>query len=229
MCIIYYKVYYIVHYSIKLASGSLSPQDDESETDVDGNLIKGVLCAGLQKTPEKGTIQKNLEAHFEQACVPASTGATGETDQVAALTDAMAKLQRKMEQQDAIMKQQADELEAMKQAKASEASQSMQAAASAPTKPVSASSEPIHDSMDTDQEPDGPTFEAGKQRLRRLCRPRKDGTIPASENVLAEWKKQGKDRTNLIKLFLEKGCDEDPWSKEAQKCPVAPYAPHRST
>ena len=50
---------------------------------------------------------------------------------------------------------------------------------------------------------------AARQRLRRLCKPNKKGQVLAPPHIVDEWKKCGTARDDLVRLFMDVGCDKD--------------------
>ena len=54
------------------------------------------------------------------------------------------------------------------------------------------------------------SFEAARQRVRRMVKVRADGTCAVPQHVVDQWNKQGKSREQLIRVFMEQGCDKDP-------------------
>ena len=69
-----------------------------------------------------------------------------------------------------------------------------------------------HDDDDDDDHDDGcdGASQAIKQKVRRLCRRRANGSLIVPEAVHQAWKNPGPSRDNLIKLYLKNGCQKDP-------------------
>ena len=65
------------------------------------------------------------------------------------------------------------------------------------------------DDDNDDEGPDGATA-AIKQKVRRMCRRRANGSLIVPEAVHQAWKNPGPSRDNVIKLFMKNGCQKDP-------------------
>ena len=148
---------------------------------------------------EAGSFQdQGLQSHLEkkvQGCP--DTGSTSSDQGVTELTAMLQKLSLQLQKQDQVMQQQAEQINELKTVR------SRQEAPSAPAEPSAA------DALGPSATEDEPSFDAAKQRLRRMCKPRKDGSMEVPPNVLEEWNKKGTARTALIRLFIEKGCNKD--------------------
>ena len=190
-----------------------SPQDlqecsDDNDDDLDDTDIKSALqkldvamdesqAPVAMHGPQEPTdlVQKELEEHFEKAS-QGSTGSTGEDATVAELTKALQDLKLQLSHQSSVMEQQSLQIQALKEAPAP---------AARSTKPP----ENAEASTKEADEPERPSFEAAKQRLRRMCKVKANGKVSVPDHVLTEWNKQGSARTALVTLFLEKNCQED--------------------
>ena len=154
-----------------------------------------------QAIPED-QIQKDLEEEFAKVSV-ADTGSTQssaqESQQVADLSLRLAQLSHLLQEQRAVMNDQAQEIRTLRESNSAPPIPLPSAIAPAAPRPAA----PMSEDEGAASSKDGPSFEAAKQRLRRKVRA---GTLP--ENVLSEWNKQGKARTALINMFLEAQCDE---------------------
>ena len=160
----------------------------------------------LQPISEDDRLQRDLEEAFAKVST-ADTGSSldQDTSRYAELNDRLMLMTQQLQEQKAVMDRQANEIRVLRESR------------SAPPAPSVAPCGPVRDESQSEDEsapppaPSGsstdvkvPSFEAAKQRLRRKVRA---GTVPT--NVLEEWNKQGKTRTALINLFIEKDCDEE--------------------
>ena len=57
--------------------------------------------------------------------------------------------------------------------------------------------------------------EAARQRLRRSCQRRSDGSLAVAEDIHEQWKAGGQTRDNLLKVFMENGMNQD-WAHDFQ-------------
>ena len=141
----------------------------------------------------------NAQGELERRLLEtADTGSTSSDPGVTELTAALQRLTLKLQKQDEVLQKQAEELHDLK---TSQVSTTEAPAASAPPA--------AEDSPEPSKKGDDPSFDAAKQRLRRMCKPRKDGSMEVAPNVLEEWNKKGTARTALVRLYMEKGCSKD--------------------
>ena len=69
--------------------------------------------------------------------------------------------------------------------------------------------EDVHDDDDDGKNISGAT-QAVKQKLRRFCRRRANGSLLVPDEVHKAWSTPGKSRDNLIRIFLKADCQKDP-------------------
>ena len=70
--------------------------------------------------------------------------------------------------------------------------------------------------VDEPVEPQVVTSAAARQRLRRLCERRLDGSLAVPEDVHAAWKAGGSSREGLLKVYVGAGHDKASFLREIQ-------------
>ena len=54
------------------------------------------------------------------------------------------------------------------------------------------------------------SFEAARQRVRRMVKLRANVTCVVPRNIVDQWNKQGNAQEQLLRVFMEQGFDKDP-------------------
>ena len=64
------------------------------------------------------------------------------------------------------------------------------------------------------EEPPVISWEASKQRLRRLCQKKADGTCQVPKEIHEQWAQGGQSREGLLKIFVENGMDKNAFLRQ---------------
>ena len=154
-------------------------------------VIHVCSCATLVKEPTE-QLKRSLEDDFNRTALSEgaseTTSTTDDDSRVKALTEALKNLQLELQKRDRQLAEMKLKIEHMEKDR-----------------------RPAGDG-DSSDEDDGPssTEQAVKQRLRRMCRKRKNGSLIVPVAVYEAWKNPGPSRDNLIKVYIKNGCKKDP-------------------
>ncbi|CAE6966836.1 unnamed protein product [Symbiodinium sp. CCMP2592] len=58
------------------------------------------------------------------------------------------------------------------------------------------------------------SFEAARQRVRRMVKMRADGSYGVPQHIVDTWNRQGKARENLVRAFMDAGCNKESFVRE---------------
>ena len=128
-----------------------------------------------------------------------STTTTDEdASKVKVLSETLRNLQLELNKRDSMLAEMRVKMAAM------QAASSKQASTSLPPADAASEEEDGEEALEG-----GTSDQAVKQRLRRMCRRRKNGTLAVPLAVHNAWKNTGPSRDELIKVFMKNGCRKD--------------------
>ena len=58
------------------------------------------------------------------------------------------------------------------------------------------------------------SFEAARQRVRRMVKVRADGSYGVPQHIVDTWNRQGKAREHLVRVFMDSGCDKETYEPD---------------
>ena len=156
-------------------------------------ILKGVETTPsiLQGVDANSPVPRLLRADTGSATSSASEAESAMMSMVQLLQTQLAEQSKQNARLHALMEEQAVELAKLRAEKSSPA-------------------EAPEETREASAESSGVSFEAARQRVRRLVKVRADGTCAVPQHVVDQWNKQGTSREQLIRVFMEQGCDKDP-------------------